>query len=239
MTKKLLIILIVAFQLTSSVSVKSQKSGYQGVSGIYKRQESTEKLELKEDGTYMLFNPEQLFTPVFEQCEFASKGKWSVLSNDVLEITSENNYLKQEGFEYEIKKSNNLSQDSIYIKVNFPTDFHPVKLNFYFNNNNSKSIKTEKTFIAIPKSNHLWDRKISTNQIKFSLDADVSGTILYRRRINFSFFEEYIDTEKYNYLTITLPNFDRCFFEFEPYSKELIYIKNKNQLFWQGDIWRK
>jgi hypothetical protein len=236
--KKLLLLSVAAFQLIGCTSMKGQKLGNQDVLGVYKRQESTERIELRSDGTYTLFNSESLFTPVFEQCEYASKGKWSVLSGDVLEITSEDNYLKQNGFEYEIKKENKLSQDSLYIQVIFPAEFHPVKLNFGFNYNNSKSIITEKTFIAISKSEHL--KRISTNNlIEFSLYADASGTTIYRGRLMFNIFEEYLDTEKYNFLTISLPNFDRCFFEFEPYNKELIFIKNKNQLFWKGEIWKK
>lgn len=236
--KKLLLISVVAFQLIGCISMKGQKLGNQDILGVYKRHESTEKIELRSDGTYTLFNPESLFTPVFEQCQYASKGKWSVLSSDVLEITSENNYLRQNGFEYEIKKENKLSQDSLYIQVIFPTEFHPVKLDFSFNYDNSKSIITEKTFIAISKLEHL--KRISTNNlIEFSLCADVLGTIIYRGRLMFNIFEEYFDTEKYNFLTISLPSFDRCFFEFEPYNKELIYIKDKNQLFWRGEIWKK
>ncbi|WP_177733515.1 hypothetical protein [Flavobacterium inviolabile] len=196
------------------------------------------QLELNPDGTFKLFKAEITFSPVVEQCEIASKGKWTVLSNDLLELNSEDKYLKQKGFEYDLKKENKFSQDSLYIQVNFPSDYHPVRLNFHFNNNNSKSVKTNKTFMAIPKSMHLWDRKITANLIRFSMDADVSGTALYRGRILFSIFEEYIDTEKYNCLTITLPYFDRCFLEFEPY-QELIYIKDKNKLQWKGQVWER
>lgn len=127
----------------------------------------------------------------------------------------------------------------MYIQVNFSTDFDPVRLNLYFNNDNSKTVTTDKTYIVLPKSRHLWDRKINTNKINFSLNAVVWGVTLYKSRISFEIFEEYIDTEKYNYLTIMLPNFDRCFFAFEPYNQELIYRKRRNQLMWQGYIWEK
>lgn len=237
--RKLLFILIVAFQLVGCISTKGQKLKAQDMSGVYQRQESSEKLELKSDGTYTLWNAEILFTPVIEQCDYASKGKWSVVADNVIEITSEDNYSRQKGFEYDIKKENKLSQDSLYIQVVFPTDFHPVKLGFTFNHNNSKSITTDKTYIVLSKSKHLWDRRTATNQISFGLNADVSGTELYKSRILFKIFEESIDTEKFNSLTITLPHFDRCFFEFEPYNQELIYIKGKNQILWQGEIWKK
>lgn len=237
--KKLLSKLLIICCLFSCSVAEQMKIEEKEILGTYIRYESTEKLELNPDGTFKLFRAEINFNPVFEQCDIASIGKWSIVSNDVIELTSEDNYLKQKGFEYELKKENKFSQDSLYIKVNFSTDYHPLKLNFYFNNNNSKSVKTEQTYIVIPKSKHLWDRKISKNKISFSLDASVSGTTLYKSRVLFSIFEENIDTEKYNYLTITLADFDRCFLEFEPLNKELIFIKKNNQLFWQGDTWKK
>ncbi|MEB3802177.1 hypothetical protein INQ45_14240 [Flavobacterium columnare] len=199
---------------------------------------------LNADSTYILKKAEIKFTPSIEQCEIASKGKWSVLSNNILKITSEDKYLKQKGFNYEIKKENKLSQDSLYIKINLPagSDEFPIKYSFYFNSNVSKYIETQKTFIAIPKSKHLKTKKlnlINNNRIDFSINANVSGTYLYKSRILFKIFEEDIDTEKTNYLTITLPYFDSCFLEFEPFNNDLIYIKNNSQLFWKGDTWKK
>lgn len=236
--KKALVILIVSFQLIGFSSAKGQKTNTQ-VSGVYEREESSEKLELKSDGTYTLWNPEITFTPVIEQCDYASKGKWTILADNVIEITSENYYTEQKGFGYDLKKENKLSQDSLYIQVVFPTDFHPVNLNFTFNHKNNKSITTDKTYIVLPKSKYLWNRRTATNQISFNLNADVSGTEIYKGRILFKIFEESIDTEKHNYLTITLPSFDRCFFEFEPFYQDLILIKNKNTIIWQGDTWSK
>lgn len=236
--KKALVILIVSFQLIGFSSAKGQKTNTQ-VSGVYEREESSEKLELKSDGTYTLWNPEITFTPVIEQCDYASTGKWTILADNVIEITSENYYTEQKGFGYDLKKENKLSQDSLYIQVVFPTDFHPVSLNFTFNYKNNKSITTDKTYIVLPKSKYLWNRRTATNQISFNLNADVSGTEIYKGRILFKIFEESIDTEIHNYLTITLPSFDRCFFEFEPFYQDLILIKNKNTIIWQGDTWSK
>ncbi|WP_347065412.1 hypothetical protein [Flavobacterium sp. WV_118_3] len=234
--KKIFFLLLIAFQLLSCSIHKSKNSNDVDYSGTYKKKSSSEKLVLKKDGTYVLLNPEITFTPAIEKCDFASTGRWSMLQNNLLEITSENYYTKQKGYEYNIEKKSSFSQDSLYIQIDFPSDFHPVKLNFYFNNNNSKSITTEKTLIVIPKSKYLWDRKINTNQISFSLDAKAAGVTLYNSRILFEIFNESIDTEKYNYLTIKLPNFDRCFFEFQPYKQELIYF-DKKKLQWQGEIW--
>jgi hypothetical protein len=191
-------------------------------------------LNLKPDGTYILRKAEIKFTPVIEQCEIASKGKWTILSNDVIELTSEDKYFNQIGFKYELKTENKFSQDSLYIKVNFSNDVDqlPIKLNFSFNNNNSKSLETEARLVVLPKAKYL--RTISKeNHIEFYL----TGNLSCKSRSVFQIFEEDIDTETTNYLTITLPNFDRCFYEFEPFNKDLIYIKSSNQLFWQGEYW--
>ncbi len=197
-------------------------------------------LEIHKDGTYKLNKAEVKFTPVIKQCDYASKGKWSVVADNVIEITSEDYYSEQKGFDYEIEKENKFSQDSLYIQVVFPEDFQPpVKLRFGFNYQEVKILENGETFIALPKSEYLWNRRTATNQIIFTVDANILGVYLYKSRINFPIFEDSIDTEKYNYLTITLPNFDKCFFEFEPYYQELIYLKNTSKILWQGAIWKK
>lgn len=248
--KKLLFISIVASWLISCVTTKKNIQSNSELNGVYKLKSDKlfqafsdlnyHSLELKPDGVYILKKAEIKFTPVIEQCEIASKGRWATISNDVLELTSEEKYEKPKGFEYEIKKENRYSQDSLYIQVNFPDSVEelPIKLHFGFNSNNSKSIETEKTFVVLPKSKYLWPKtsnSVNRNNISFYLEGNVSS----KGRNIFEIFEEEIDTEKSNYLTINLPNFDRCFFEFEPLNKDLIYIKNKTQLFWQGAIWEK
>lgn len=229
-----LLILIAAIQLMGCSLLKGQKVKIQDISGEYVRQKSSEKLELKPDGTYTLWKAKLLFNPIIEQCDYASKGKWSVIADNLIEITSENYYLKQPGFNYDIKKENKLSQDSLYIQVVFPTDFHFVNLEFTFNYDNSKSITTDKTYIVLPKSEYLSG---DANFIEFVLNS--KPDIYYNNRRLFRILYELIDTKEYNYLTITLPNFDRCFFEFEPYYHELIYLKNSSKILWQGDIWKK
>ncbi|MFV0290462.1 MAG: hypothetical protein ACK5IJ_06110 [Mangrovibacterium sp.] len=243
------LMLIPALTFLSCSSIKKIDSNTENIPGVYFLEsdklfqtlsdKNYSKIVFQEDGTYKLHKAEILFTPVVEQCDYASKGKWSVVADNVIEITSEDYYSEQQGFKCDIKKENKLSQDSLYIQVFFPTDFHPVNLNFTFNHKSSKSITTDKTYIVLPKSEYLWNRRTATNQISFNLNAIVAGTEIYKSRILFKIFDDSIDTEKYNYFTITLPNFDRCFFEFESYYQELIYIKGRNQLLWRGEIWRK
>lgn len=241
--KELFFTAILTFCLVACKS--SQVDSNQDIhTGIYKQEGSTKKLELKPDGNYILYNSESNKHFVIEQCEYASKGKWKQLAYDIIEITSEDYYLKQEGFKYDLIKENKFSQDTLYLNINLPADFlyyrgeSAVDFTFRFNSNTSKSITSNKRFIKIPKEKYLWHNN-SINEVSFYIDANISGTELYNSRIMFKIFRDYIDTGKYNYLTFTLPNFDLCFFEFEPLKQVLIYLKNENELVWQGDIWKK
>jgi len=192
-------------------------------------------LELNSNGTYTLNKAKVSFTPVIEQCDIASSGKWSYVSNNVLEITSENFELKQKGFEYEIIQENKLSKDSLYFIIKFPSDYHPFKMELCFNYSNYAEF--EDTIIALPKSKYIF--KISNrNHIDLRLYS-IPGMVNHKSRLSYTIFEENFETEKYNFYTIELPYFDRCFIEFEPYYKELIYIKNDKQLLWHGECWEK
>ena len=62
--RKLLFILLLAFQLIGCATMKSHKIESRNVTGLYERQKSTERLELRTDGTYVLTRPEVLFTPI-------------------------------------------------------------------------------------------------------------------------------------------------------------------------------
>jgi hypothetical protein len=216
--------------------------------GIYKQKGSSIKLELKSDNTYILYNLRSSGHFDIEQCDYSSIGRWKKMSNDVIEITSQDNYQKQAGFNFDLKRENKLSQDSLYITINLPDSLIyyrngvPVNFSFIFNNNVSKSISSNKTLISLPKGKYLLpitSNSVNRNHIAFTVNAVVSGTTLYKGRIRFAIFEEDIDTEKTNCLTINLPYFDLCFFEFEPYNQELILVKSPNELIWQGKSWEK
>lgn len=247
MKSKILLFVISFLQLSchSQQAIKIPKNDNEIVTqGVFIQKDTGLKLQLTNDGYYTLFNPESNEHFVIEQCEYASKGKWKQLSNDVLEIISENYYVQQEGFKYDLKKENKYSKDSIYIEIKLPNEFlnyrrETIKSTFYFNHNTNKSITTKKGSIVIAKEKYLFAKPNEVNHIGFSLNADVLGTSFYKSRIMFKVFEEDINTEKYNYLTINLPNFNLCFYEFEPYNHELIYIKDKKELIWQGESWKK
>ncbi|MBC7566903.1 MAG: hypothetical protein H7223_08035 [Pedobacter sp.] len=216
--------------------------------GMYKVKGSSIHLELKADSTYMISNPKSSGHFELEQCSYSSKGRWKQIGNDVLEIVSENFYQKQDGFKYELKKQNKFSPDSLYIEVYLPESLiyykngTPVFFSYTFNDDVSKHISTNANLIRLPKQKYLWSKtsnSVNRNHLTFSINANISGVTSYKSRIMFDILEEDIDTEKTNYLTITLPYFDLCFFEFELYNHDLLFIKNNKELLWQGESWEK
>jgi len=218
--------------LAGSYKLKNGNKIYQALS-----EKNYDKIVLNRDSTYLLYHAQANFSPAIEQCDLASRGKWLQISKNVISLISEDNFLKQDGFKYELKEERKYSQDSIYFNVEFPTEYRPIDLTFIFNN--SERYNTDKLYISLPKKKYLQSYSISENLIDFSLNANISGTKTYRSRILFDIFNKKIDTHKNNYFTIKLPYFDQCFFEFEPYDHSLIYRKNKNTLFWKGLEWVK
>lgn len=242
--KKVLFALIVVFLFIGCISKKTQNLICQDMTGVYVAQGGGMSLELNSDGTYILWNPKinVFIAQAIYGCDYASEGKWSVMAKNVLEITSEDYYTKQKGFEYEFKKENKFSQDSLYFQVVLPDDysthFNPLRYQINIQYSPTRYVLTDKMYIVLPKSKYLSD--ISDKpEISFHVYADIWGTRLYRGRIMLISFDEYINTEEYNYFTINLPNIDKCFFEFEPYFQELIYIKGKYRLLWQGKVWER
>lgn len=219
-------------EIAGTYKLKDGNKMYQALS-----EKNYEKIVLNKDNTYLLYHAQANFSPAIEQCDLASKGKWASISNDVIDLVSEDYYLEQDGFKYELKQENKLSQDSLYFNVEFPNDYHPVNLTYDFNY--GEYYTTDKLHISLPKDKYLRLEPSIENLISFSLDSNVSGTKTYRSRIMFKIFSEKINTHQNNYFTIKLPYFDQCFFEFEPYDHSFMYIKNKNTLQWQGEEWIK
>jgi hypothetical protein len=191
------------------------------------------------NGEYVLYNPKSKQSPLFVQCDYASKGKWSIVERNLIQITSENYYLEQAGYKYSIEGERKYSDDSLYIVLKLPDNVPPLKMTLNFNHQAGKSVTSLNNFIALPKLKDYSNKIRETNFISLALEADVSGENIYRSRVTFKIFEKYINTNDSNYLTVVLPNFDNCFYEFEPIANELLYIKNNNQIYWKGEIWSR
>lgn len=210
-------------------------------SGVYKIKGSEQKLELNSKGLYILYNSDSFGHLATDLCEYASKGQWKKISSDVIDLTSENYYLKQDGFKYDLKKESKFSQDSIYIDIILPKDFDSIanpEFDLLFNYNTSKRIRSVNDRIKLSKKDYsLIGEK---NKLTLNLIFNVKGERFFNNRLNYNILQDYsLDVDKFNYFTISLPNFNQCFFDFEPYYHSYIYVKDRNTLMWKGEEWIK
>ncbi|SMO43829.1 hypothetical protein SAMN06265171_101821 [Chryseobacterium rhizoplanae] len=210
-------------------------------SGTYGIKGSGQKLQLDSKGFYILYNSKSFGHLATDFCEYASKGQWKKISSDVIDLTSENYYLKQEGFKYDLKQESKLSKDSVYINIILPKEFEDIATPEYdllFNYNTSKRIVTINRQIKLSKKDYsLIGVK---NQLTLNIKFNAKGERFFNNRLNYNILQDYpFDVEKFNYFTISLPNFNQCFYDFEPYYHSYIYIKDKNTLMWKGEEWIK
>lgn len=233
--KKYLILLHLCF---CSLFNSQTKKNY---NGIYAVKDSGQKIELTSNGFYTLYNPDYFGELATDFCEYSSKGKWKQISSDVIDLTSENYYLKQDGYKYNLEQGSRLSQDSIYINITFPKDFEnnfKPEYDIIFNYNTSKRIKTTNSKIKLSKKDYsLIDLK---NQITLGLNFIAKGEQFFNNRLAYSILKNFpLDVDKFNYYTISLNDFNKCFFDFEPYYHSYIFIKNEKTLVWKGEEWIK
>ncbi|MDH6254472.1 hypothetical protein M2347_004199 [Chryseobacterium sp. H1D6B] len=220
--------------MSGSYFLKKGGKLYQALSDV-----NYQKIILNKDNTYILYHAP---TDFFEQCNYASKGSWKQIGKEVIDLTSENFYTKQEGYKYEIKQEKKLSKDSVYINMELHSDFEnripTPEFSILFNYNTRKLIETINKNIKISKKE--YSLLNMQNKINIDLYFRAYGKMLYTNRLVYSILKDFpIDTEKYNYFTIKLPYFDQCFYGFEPYNHSYMYIKDENTLIWQGQEWIK
>lgn len=207
--------------------------------GQYRQIESGRVLLLGSDNTYVIIQDPQ--PQGVERCDVFSRGSWSCVADNVIEITSEDFYQRQKGYEYVLTKEKKFSPDSLYINVILPEDYgqHYYSVSFYFSGSSDHSFKTNSCSFVLSKSKYFWGNW-NLHPITLAVLVRPPGTYLYTSRLWFDILkEEPLDLERYNYLTIYLPNFDQCFIEFKPYYHDYILIKDKYTLKWNGRLWSK
>ena len=87
---KNIVLFISLFQLIGCTTIDNIEGIY-SIKNKYKYQALSEdnnysQIELHKNGHYILKKAKVTFSPVIEQCDYASKGKWNRLSNDVIEF---------------------------------------------------------------------------------------------------------------------------------------------------------
>lgn len=208
--------------------------------GVYETKETSLKIELLADSTYTIHNSGYFGHMPVEECAYLSKGKWKQIDKNVALLLSENKYMAEDGYKYELKEERKLSDDSVYIEIKFPTDFHPVTLYFTFEpyRSSSKTFTTRDTFIRLPKVKEHWEYQYSGPTIQFEIRPTLDGELNYVARTYFEIFTLDIKSSKTNYITINLPFFDRCFITFMPI-EQFIYFSKPNEFQWYGETWKK
>ena len=93
------------------------------LSGIFQKDSSSARLFLNPDGTFVAMKPERsIYYDYYERCDYYSKGKWSLLEDNVIELTSENYFSKEPGYDYELIKEKSIRRTvSTFILC-----FHPI-----------------------------------------------------------------------------------------------------------------
>ena len=233
---KNIVLFISLFQLISCATIDNIEGIY-SIKNKYKYQALSEdnnysQIELHKNGHYILKKAEVTFSPVIEQGDYASKGKWNRLSNDVIELVSQDQHLEK--IPYSIRQEKKYSQDSLYINVNIPHNLPDMGLSLNFNN--KKNIIANDLNIRISKSEYLW-KTDNINLIELSIAKKLTGKKIYKERMLFNIFKENINTD-YNYITVDLPSLQRCTLEFEPLYDN-VYIKSRNILYWKRKEWIK
>ena len=177
---KNVVLFISLFQLISCTVIDNIEGIY-SIKNKYKYQALSEdnnysQIEIHKNGHYILKKAEVTFSPVIEQCDYASKGKWNRLSNDVIELVSQDQHLEK--IPYSIRQEKKYSQDSLYINVNIPNNLPDMGLSLNFNN--KKNIIANELNIKVSKSEYLW-KTDNINLIELNIAKKITGKRYIKR----------------------------------------------------------
>lgn len=213
---------------------------FESKAGVYKTNETSETIELFADSTYIIHNSGYFGHLAVDECDYLSKGKWKQVDKNVGLLISEDKYITENVYKYELKEDRKLSDDSVYFEIKFPTVFHPVTLYFTFEPYGSTPITytSRDTFIRLPKVKGHWKQPFKGPKIRFEIRPTLDGELNYIARTYFEIFTIDLKSSKTNYITINLPFFDKCFITFMP-MEQFIYFSNPNEFQWYGETWEK
>lgn len=240
--KKVINVLFYLFIAGSSCGIcQTQKvhiSAREGAVGLY--QIGRELIHLMPNNLFYFKRVKQPNDAFVAECtDTLAKGKWELLNNNVLLLK---NSLDYNQILFDIKQVKKYSDDSVYIKIEVPSDnaFFKGRFEFYFFFfNGIGSYQSSNEYIVLPK-----DKVARGSTCDFSLTikdgypkCDV-GKKCYQR-IYFSVFEGLRKEVSLNYFVITLPNFTECFVEQMDVNNDLLYYNSKNTIFWRGKEFKK
>jgi hypothetical protein len=225
--------------LSSCFSQKAKQSikGVPNLTGSYKKSSSNEILLLNADSTFIYIrNHIQKSDVIIPLCDTLAKGFWNQREGF---ITLRNSFDFNK-IDYSIVESELKSKDSIYFKIILPEEDALNYKNFKFSIIPSPLYGqfNESTKPEFAITNKSW------GNVTFGfLIQNIAPNCDYGRkpyqRIYFNVFERYKPkSSSSTFFTITVKNFNQCFYEAMDVDGEVIGIES-DSLFWAGSTYRK
>lgn len=207
------------------------------ISGRYQKVNGNELLFLNDNKTFICVrNHVQKSDVVIPLCDTLAKGFWEQKEGFVI-LRNSNDFNK---FDYAVQESEMPSGDSVYFKIVLPEEDALNYKNFKFSIITSplsgQFIEADKPAFAISKKS--WGDVTFGLVIRNIAPGADYGTKSYHR-IYFNVFEDYKPgNSRSNLFTITVKNFNQCFYEAMDIGGEVIGVE-ANGLFWRGNTYRK
>lgn len=210
---------------------------HQEISGRYQETGGNELLLLNDDKTFFCINNHvQKSDVVIPRCDTLAKGFWSRKEGFVT-LRNNSNFNK---IDYAVVEAEVKSGDSVYFKIVLPEEDALNYKNFKFSIITSpligQFIEANKPAFAIPKTS--WGN-VTFGLVVQQLAPVCDFGMKSYQRIYFNIFENYKPrNSSANLFTITIKNFNQCFYEAMDIEGEVIGIE-ANDLFWRGNIYKK
>lgn len=210
---------------------------YPHVAGQYQEAVGNERLFLNDDKTFFCINNQvQQSDVVIPRCDTLAKGIWNQEEGFVT-LKNNSNFNK---IEYTVLEAEAKSGDSVYFEIVLPEEDALNYKNFKFSIITSPLIGQfiEASAPAFAISKKSW------GDVTFGLVIqNIAPVCDYGRkpyqRIYFNVFENYKPrSNSLNSFTITIKNFNQCFYEAMDIDGEVMGIET-NGLFWKGNTYKK
>jgi hypothetical protein len=206
------------------------------MAGHYQKIKGNELLILNGNNSFFcLRNYVQKSDVVTPLCDTLAIGVWNQRKTFIT-LKNNNDFNK---IQYSILESELNSKDSIYFKIVFPQedalDYNIFKFAIVTSPMYGQFNLSSKPEYAIARKGYVSDLSLSIRNIAPNCDF---GTKCYQR-IYFNVFEGYRpEKSSSNFFTITVKNFNQCFYEAMDVDGEVVGIEG-DSLFWRGNIYKK
>ncbi len=238
-------LLLIAAQLTLlTIVIPLEKVAASDISGEYRCKTNNNLiLTLYQDGNYVAGYDGNCVQHPVSQCPYFSKGRWLMLAENMLEITSDSPEIHNISDSLKLYSNYKLSQDSLYINIIFPIHSKNNYLQYEINGKE----------MIYCKSVHAWNDTVTTivmhrknllNDSIFDMKISIFDEILWifsneYTKLKYDLFDNHITVEgQYNCIDIPFLYVDMCYLEFERLENNIMMLRN-NKIYWRGLVWKK